>query len=111
MVRIRRPKPVALDADSRSAETIAWVEDVEVGGVPCLLIDVPGSDDRHALGVLTPSEREVARCVAAGMNNAAVAATRGTSARTVANQLASLYRKMGVGSRAELRAALARRRA
>lgn len=51
---------------------------------------------------LTPAERDVVRGVLAEESNAAIAARRGTSARTVANQLASLFRKLGVGSRAEL---------
>jgi DNA-binding CsgD family transcriptional regulator len=43
-----------------------------------------------------------------GQSNAAIAKARGTHVRTVANQLAALFRKLGVASRAELRALLAR---
>ena len=42
--------------------------------------------------------------VLAGLANAAIARRRGTSARTVANQVASIFRKLGVQSRAELAA-------
>jgi DNA-binding CsgD family transcriptional regulator len=42
----------------------------------------------------------------AGLSNAEVAIRRGTSPRTIANQLASVLRKLGVGSRYELAAAL-----
>jgi DNA-binding CsgD family transcriptional regulator len=51
---------------------------------------------------LTPAERAVVAHVLGGWSNARVAAAKGGSARTVANQLASAYRKLGVGSRAEL---------
>jgi DNA-binding CsgD family transcriptional regulator len=53
---------------------------------------------------LTACEREVAAAAAAGLSNQEIAVKRGTATRTVANQLASIYRKLGVGSRAELAA-------
>ncbi|MDI3283820.1 LuxR C-terminal-related transcriptional regulator [Polyangium sp. 15x6] len=53
---------------------------------------------------LTPSECDVASMAARGMSNARIAAGRRCSTRTVANQLASVYRKLGVSSRAELSA-------
>ncbi|HTQ05059.1 MAG TPA: helix-turn-helix transcriptional regulator [Polyangiaceae bacterium] len=59
-----------------------------------------------AQAVLTDAEREVAALVAAGRSNAEVARLRATSARTVANQLASIYAKLGVTSRGELAAFL-----
>jgi DNA-binding NarL/FixJ family response regulator len=52
--------------------------------------------------VLTPAEREVVHEVLAGKSNAAIAAARGASRHTVANQLAKIYRKLRVGSRWEL---------
>jgi DNA-binding CsgD family transcriptional regulator len=54
------------------------------------------------------AEREVARALVEGSSNASIAAERGTSVRTVANQVASLFRKMDVRSRGEFIAALAR---
>ncbi len=57
-----------------------------------------------ALPGLSSSEREVAALVLAGLSNRDIALERGTSPRTVANQIQSLYRKLGVGSRAELAA-------
>jgi DNA-binding NarL/FixJ family response regulator len=51
---------------------------------------------------LTPAELEVARCAVAGMSNRAIARWRQSSIRTVANHIASVFRKLGVGSRAEL---------
>jgi DNA-binding CsgD family transcriptional regulator len=52
--------------------------------------------------VLTPAEREVAAMVVGGMSNRAIAAARGTSENTVANQLKAIYKKVGVASRIEL---------
>ena len=57
---------------------------------------------------ITPAEREIALSVLSGLSNADIAARRGTSVRTVANQLAQLYRKLRVCSRLELAAAFAR---
>jgi DNA-binding NarL/FixJ family response regulator len=55
---------------------------------------------------LSRAEREVVACVLQGCSNGAIAAQRGTSLRTVAVQLQSIFRKLGVGSRIELAAAL-----
>ena len=57
---------------------------------------------RALVAGLTPAEQRVLDLVRGGLSNAQVAAARGTSVRTVANQVASLFRKLGVQSRAEL---------
>jgi DNA-binding CsgD family transcriptional regulator len=51
---------------------------------------------------LSAAERDVALGVIAGKSNAQIAAARGTSARTVANQVASLFEKLGVRSRQQI---------
>jgi DNA-binding NarL/FixJ family response regulator len=51
---------------------------------------------------LTAAEEEVVRAVASGMKNAEIARRRGTSQRTVANQLTSIFQKLGITSRAQL---------
>jgi DNA-binding NarL/FixJ family response regulator len=51
---------------------------------------------------LTTAETEVATLVIEGLSNAAIAARRTTSVRTVANQLRSIYSKLAVGSRRQL---------
>jgi DNA-binding NarL/FixJ family response regulator len=51
---------------------------------------------------LSRCEREVARLARQGLSNAEIAEARGTSPRTVANQLARVYRKLGIGSRVGL---------
>jgi DNA-binding NarL/FixJ family response regulator len=53
---------------------------------------------------LTPSERAVYERLVAGWSTVAIAKERHTSARTVANQVAALYRKLKITSRRELRA-------
>lgn len=51
---------------------------------------------------LAPAQREVATLVLEGHSNAGIAALRGVSERTVAKQLDTIYRRLGVRSRAEL---------
>jgi DNA-binding NarL/FixJ family response regulator len=61
---------------------------------------VPGA--RIEQGALTPAEREVVDMVTRGLSNKGIAETRGCSPHTVANILASVFKKLGIGSRAEL---------
>jgi DNA-binding CsgD family transcriptional regulator len=63
--------------------------------------------ERSPLSKLTPVERHVASLAARGLSNAAIGRQRGKSERTVANQMASILRKLSVGSRYELAALLA----
>lgn len=51
---------------------------------------------------LTAAEQEVARAVLEGRSNAQIAKERGTSPRTIANQLHSISKKLGVSGRSEL---------
>ena len=51
---------------------------------------------------LSHAEGEVARMVYDGLSNVEIATERGTASRTVANQLASIYRKLDVDTRDEL---------
>jgi DNA-binding CsgD family transcriptional regulator len=52
--------------------------------------------------VLTRTERAVATMVVDGHSNAEIAASRGRSVRTIANQVAAVYRKLGVVNRTQL---------
>jgi DNA-binding CsgD family transcriptional regulator len=61
-------------------------------------------------GALSRAEREVLALLLDGSSNAEIAAIRNRSTRTIGNQVGSIFRKLGVGSRSELFAALARRR-
>jgi DNA-binding CsgD family transcriptional regulator len=58
---------------------------------------------------LTAAEQSVVLELVAGRSQRAIAQARRTSPRTIANQLASVYRKLGVRSRTELFVALCRR--
>lgn len=55
-----------------------------------------------SFGDLTPAELVVAECVLEGFDVRRIARQRRVSERTVANQLARIYRKLGVSSRHEL---------
>ena len=57
---------------------------------------------------LTDAKAHVAELVLRGASGAEIARARGVSPRTIANQLASIYRKLGVCTRAELVLALQR---
>jgi DNA-binding CsgD family transcriptional regulator len=72
-----------------------------------VLLSFPVREPRGSLtGVdrLSPSERDIVARVLRGQSNRAIAADRRTSPRTVANQLAAIYSKLGVRSRRELAA-------
>ncbi len=81
----------------------AEVFELEHAGQSLIVISVPVPRPTRAL---TDAEYDVARDAIEGFSNAEIARRRGRSARTVANQLASIYRKLGVTSRAELAAIL-----
>jgi len=51
---------------------------------------------------LSDAEGEVANAIVKGMSNEEIARMRRTSNRTVAKQVASIFKKLGVGSRREL---------
>lgn len=68
----------------------------ELIGRPC--------EQAGAESPFTESEREVLALVRTGMSNEAIASARGRSVRTIANQVASLLRKTGAGSRRALAA-------
>lgn len=81
---------------------------VRVGREDLVVMSLPAERPSAETAVLTAAEREIARLAVSGLTNAAIAKRRGGSPRTVANQLASVYRKLEVSSRAELAARLQR---
>jgi DNA-binding NarL/FixJ family response regulator len=56
----------------------------------------------HLPPELTPAERAVVQALLQGLSNSQIARHRNRSDRTVANQIACAFKKLGVGSRAEL---------
>jgi DNA-binding CsgD family transcriptional regulator len=61
------------------------------------------------LDALTPSERRVAELAAGELTNKEIAQTLFVTVKTVEVHLSSVYRKLQLGSRRELAAALAER--
>jgi DNA-binding CsgD family transcriptional regulator len=57
---------------------------------------------RRAPSELTPTERRVAELAASGLTNREVASKAFMSPKTVQANLARVYRKLGISSRAEL---------
>ena len=88
-----------MDTDIRSAEIV-------VNGETFVVLSVPLRSER-SVEPLTTAERDIAAMVVDGMSNAEIARARGKSVRTIANQVASALRKLGVGSRVELSSVLA----
>jgi DNA-binding CsgD family transcriptional regulator len=85
-------------------------DEVQLGGVGYRYLVIETARPA-AQTTLTEAERAVVSGVLRGLSNAQIAATRGASVRTVANQLASVFRKLGVRSRHELIAHVAAGRA
>jgi DNA-binding CsgD family transcriptional regulator len=83
----------------------------EAGGEEFVLLTWPSAAPwrENAPTPLTPAEEAVAALAAAGLSNGDIARERSSSPRTVANQLASVFRKLGVASRLELYAYAGRR--
>ncbi|MCB1388802.1 MAG: helix-turn-helix transcriptional regulator [Rhodobacteraceae bacterium] len=59
-------------------------------------------DERFTEWGLTAAERDVALFAIKGLNTAEIAAVRGTSEGTIKSQSNAIYRKAGVGGRAQL---------
>jgi DNA-binding CsgD family transcriptional regulator len=107
-VEAKMPTTTGPDAESLPAEPkglAAWRFDI--GGEEFALLE-SGDPQPEILPGLTGAEADVARLAAQGLSNKQIAVRRGTSPRTVANQIASLFRKLGLASRPELLARLRR---
>jgi DNA-binding NarL/FixJ family response regulator len=81
----------------------------ELDGREVLVLSFP-YESPLALDRLTRTEREIVLAILTGASNAEIASDRGTTMLTVAKQIASALRKLGVRSRGEL-AAIATRSA
>ena len=91
---------------SRSKPDSRSVRHFEVAGKQYLRLEVPLRPPLPAS--LTAAEREVVALIIEGKSNAEIAKARGVALRTVANQVASVLRKLDVGSRSALLARLTR---
>jgi DNA-binding CsgD family transcriptional regulator len=107
-VRTRRPRDPKLSpaiptpVDLRATRASVGSEKLVVFSLPLGSPALPET--------LSPAERAIALMLLESWSSSEIAKARHTSVRTVANQLASIFRKLGVGSRAEAIAAIARRR-
>jgi DNA-binding NarL/FixJ family response regulator len=101
-VRLRAPDvPEAAPPEgSRVSRFRVGEDEIVVLSFPMLEPELPAS--------LTSAERAVLELLLRGRSNGQIAAARGTSTRTVANQVASIFRKLGVSSRAELSSKLSK---
>lgn len=76
------------------------VSETEFGDEKLIVVSVPVSEDIP--DILTPTERNICKLVTEGLTNQEIADHRGTSVRTVANQIGSIFRKVKVNNRAAL---------
>jgi DNA-binding CsgD family transcriptional regulator len=97
----RAPIPDAGRARAPRAPRELETHSLIVDGVELLVLSFP-SAPAELPAELSAAEREVVHWLLRGDSNAQVAARRRTAVRTAANQIASIFRKIGVGSRAEL---------
>ncbi len=93
---MRRAPPSTSGSPAESASTDLRIASMTFQGESYVVVSRP--IERSAIQ-LTDAEREVAKLVAAGLTNEAIAKVRGTATRTIANQVAALLRKLGVPSR------------
>jgi DNA-binding CsgD family transcriptional regulator len=93
VVRDDEPR-LAPPSDLRVAELRAGAEH--------LIVLAYSLSRQRGRSALTPAELRVVIALHDGKSNAEIADAHGTSIRTVANQVASAFRKLGVNSRAEL---------
>ena len=83
------------------------VERLHVGGEELAVLSY-GLPSARLDSRLSDAEQEVAKALLLGRTNAEIAKARGSAVRTVANQVASILRKLGVQSRHDLALALER---
>ena len=82
-------------------------ERLEIDGTELFLLGTPSLADCLP-DDLTNAEKDVAALLLEGLSNREVAKARGTSVRTVANQVAAIFRKLKVTARVELSQAILR---
>lgn len=105
----RRSSPGSIEHIS-NADGLAAPEDLDarsfaIGSDEYVILAFSVTPDQPVLenaGRLTASELAIAELVLQGHATAEIARARGRSVRTIANQIAAIYRKLGVKSRREL---------
>jgi DNA-binding CsgD family transcriptional regulator len=94
--------------DDRDAEAMRALSSVLALADGSFLLPRRAAPVEVPLPRLTPREREIADLAALGYTNKEIALSLGSSANTVRNQLAGLFQKVGVSTRAELVGLMAR---
>jgi DNA-binding CsgD family transcriptional regulator len=94
------PGPLSLVGRAIEAPRGLFAEKLDVQGDEFLLLAFPA--ERGDLSGLTSAEQEVASELLQGRSYQEIARQRGTTSGTVANQVRSIFRKIGVRSRSEL---------
>lgn len=84
---------------SPSVQRRVLAQPIGIDGLLAIGIPLPAAERIQGL---TNAEREVLAGLVGGKTNREIGSARGTSARTVANQVQSIFAKLGVGSRREL---------
>ncbi len=92
-------------ADLSTERDDGVILDADVEGIRCLLIRRPVSSVGATVR-LSPREREIARMVAKGYPNKAIAAVLEISSWTVGTHLRHIFAKLGVSTRAAMVAKL-----
>lgn len=93
---LRRAAPVTLPAPLGLRASA-----FQLGEVEYMVLSVP-APKRALPKTLTAAERVVLEGLLGGLSNGQIAAARGVSVRTVANQVAAVLKKSGAASRMEL---------
>ncbi len=107
-VQRRRRRAPARDSLEAGRRAVRGAGRAAVGGAGTRRAG-PARAAERAPDALTDAERRVVDLVVTGMTNREVAAALFLSPKTVETHLARVYRKLGIGSRAELGARLAAR--
>jgi DNA-binding NarL/FixJ family response regulator len=100
LARKIRVETIRAAASGASARTSHFA----IGSARLVAIVCDAAAARELARPLSEAEQSVVGLALSGCTNGEIAVQRRTSARTVANQLASAFVKLGVGSRRELRA-------
>ncbi len=100
----RAPVPLTLAVHARHRKTPltqARLSSVTYAGRSYSIVSTP-RPERSLADALSRAEYAVTRLLLEGKTHAEIAAVRNTSVRTVANQLAAAFHKLGVSGRSEL---------
>lgn len=97
----REALPASSEAVESSGPPSVRITRVRLGDTELAIVSAP-LPGAAGLSQLTPAERDVFQRLLSGESREQIAMARCTSLRTIANQVASVFRKLGVCSRSEL---------